>query len=72
MLSSVQLFATPWIVACQGPLSVGFFRQEYWSGLPVPPPGIFLDLPDPGIEPVCPVSPALAGGFFTIVVVYIC
>ena len=39
---------------------MGFFRQEYWSGLPLPPPG---DLPDPGIEPL---SPALAGGFFTI------
>ena len=43
----------------QAPLSMGFPRQEYWSGLPFPPPG---DLPDPGIEPV---SPALAGRFFT-------
>ena len=42
------LFATPWTVACQAPLSMGFSRQEYWSGLPFPPPG---DLPDPGIEP---------------------
>ena len=42
----------------QAPLSMGFSRQEYWSGLPCPPPG---NLPDPGIEPV---SPALAGGFF--------
>ena len=40
--------ATPWTVACQAPLSVVFSRQEYWSGLPFPPPG---DLPDPGIEP---------------------
>ena len=42
---------------------MGFSRQEYWSGLPCPPPG---DLPDPGIEPVSLLSPALAGGFFTI------
>ena len=46
----------------QFPLSMGFSRQEYWSGLPCPPPG---DLPDLGIEPKSPVSPALAGGFFT-------
>ena len=46
--SCVQLFATPWTVAHQAPLSMGFFRQEYWSGLACPPPG---DLPDPGIEP---------------------
>ena len=58
----VQLFATPWTVAHQAPLSVGFPRQEYWSALPCPPPG---DLPDPGMEPVSPASPALAGGFFT-------
>ena len=58
-LSHILLFATPWIVALQAPLSMGFPRQEYWSGLPFPHPG---DLPDPGIEPV---SPALAGGFFT-------
>ena len=51
---------TPWTVAHQAPLSLGFPRQEYWSGLPLPSPG---DLPDPGIEPK---SPALAGGFFTI------
>ena len=49
---------TPWTVALQASLSMGFFRQEYWSGLPFPPPG---DLPDPGIKPV---SSALAGGFF--------
>ena len=48
--------------ACQGPLSRGFSRQEYWSGLPCPAPG---NLPGPGIEPTFPVSPALAGGFFT-------
>ena len=54
--------ATPWTTACQAPLSIGFSRQEYWSGLPFPFPG---DLPDPGIEPTPPVSPALAGGFFT-------
>ena len=40
--------ATPWTVACQAPLSMGFSRQEYWSGLPFPSPG---DLPDPGIKP---------------------
>ena len=50
-LSHVRLFATPWTVACQAPLSVGFSRQEYWSGLPFPSPG---DLPDPGIEPGSP------------------
>ena len=58
-LSHVQLFATPWTVAHQAPLSMGFLRQEYWSGLPLPSPG---DLPDTGIEPA---SPILAGGFFT-------
>ena len=56
VLSRVQLFATPWTVARQAPLFVGFFRQEYWSGLPFPPPG---DLHDPGIEPTSPLSPAL-------------
>ena len=45
-----------------GPSVLGFLRQESWNGLPFPPPG---DLPDPGIEPVSPASPALAGGFFT-------
>ena len=58
-LSRVQLFATPWTVAFQAPLSMGFPRQEYWSGLPFLSPG---DLPNPGIKPV---SPALASGFFT-------
>ena len=60
--SCVWLSATLWTVASQAPLSMGFSRQEYWSGLPFPPPG---DLPDPGIEPTSPSSPALAGGFFT-------
>ena len=46
-LSHVQLFVTPWTVAHQAPPSMGFSRQEYWSGLPFPSPG---DLPDPGIE----------------------
>ena len=46
-LSRVWLFATPWTVACQAPLSMGFSRQEYWSGLPCPSPG---DLPNPGVE----------------------
>ena len=50
-LSHVQLFATPWTVAYQAPPSMGFSRQEYWSGLPFPPPG---DLPDPGIKPGSP------------------
>ena len=50
-LSCVQLFATPWTVASQAPLSIGFSRQEYWSGLPFPSPG---DLPKPGIEPRSP------------------
>ena len=54
--SRVRLFATPWTVAHQAPLSRGFSRQDHWSGLPCPPPG---DLPDPGIEPVSPVAPAL-------------
>ena len=47
-LSCIQLIATPWTVACQDPLSMGFSRQEYWSGLLFPSPG---DLPDPGMEP---------------------
>ena len=61
VLRRVRLFATPWTVARQAPLSMGFPRQEYWSGLPFLSPE---DLPNPGIEPV---SPALAGGFFTTV-----
>ena len=51
VLSCVWLFATPWSVTCQAPLSMGFSRQEYWSGLPFPPPG---ELPDPRIEPRSP------------------
>ena len=60
--SRAQLFATVWTLAHQAPLSVGLSRQKYWSGLPRPPLG---DLPDPGIEPVSPISLALAGRFFT-------
>ena len=60
--SCVQLFATPWTAAFQAPLSMGFSRQEYWSGLPFPPPG---DLPKPGLDPRPLMSPALAGRFFT-------
>ena len=60
--SCVWLFATLWTVACQVPLSMGFSRQEYRSGLSCPSPG---DLPDPGMEPTSLGSPALAGGFFT-------
>ena len=59
--SRVRLFATPWTVALQAPPTVGFSRQEHWSGLPCPPPG---HLSDPGIEPPSLMSPALAGGFF--------
>ena len=61
--SCFQLFVTLWAVAHQASLSMRFSRQEYWSGLTWPPPG---DLPDPEIKPVSSVSPALAGGFFTI------
>ena len=60
-LSRVRLCATPWTVARQAPLSMGFSRQESWGRLPFTPPG---DLPDPGIEPGSPASPALAGTFF--------
>ena len=56
-LRRVRLFATPWTVAHQASLSMGFSRQEYWSGLPFPSPG---DLPDPGIEPGSPASEAFA------------
>ena len=59
LLSCVQLFGIPWTVVYQASLSVGFSRQEYWSGLPFPSPG---DIPDPGIEPM---SLMLAGRFFT-------
>ena len=60
--SHVQLFATLWTVALQGSLSMGFSRQEYWSGLPCPSQG---NLPDPGIELMSLLSPVLAGEFFT-------
>ena len=63
MLSHVQLSAAPWTVARQAPLPMEFSGQEYWSGMPFPPPG---DLPDPGIEAASLESSALAGGFFTI------
>ena len=62
LLIHVQLFVAPWAAAHKAPLSMGFPRQEYWSWLSVPSPG---DLPNPGIEPTTPASPALAGAFFT-------
>ena len=58
-LSRVQLFGAPWAVAHQVPLSMGFSRQEYWSGLPCLPTG---DLPKPEIKPVSSVSPELQAG----------
>ena len=60
--SHVRLFAILWTITCQVSLSMGFSRQEYWSGLPGPPPG---DLPNSGIQLVSLLSPTLAGGFFT-------
>ena len=60
--SHVWLFAIRWTIVRQAPLSMGFSRQESWSGLPCLPPG---DLPNPGIEPESLASSALAGGFFT-------
>ena len=62
LLSRIWLFATPWTVTCQVPLSVEFCKQEYCSGLPLP---LGEKLPDSGIKPVSLASPALAGGFFT-------
>ena len=62
--SCVQLIVTSWTVAHQAPLCMGFSRQEYWSGLPFPTSG---HLPNPEIRPASLMSPALAGGFFTIV-----
>ena len=59
-LSHVRFFVTLWTLAHQAPLSMGFSRQEYWSGWPCPPPG---DLPDPGLEPESLMSPASTGGF---------
>ena len=60
--SCVLLFVIQWTVAVQAPLSKGFSRQEYWSGLPGPSPG---DPPNPGIEPLSLMSPASTGGFLT-------
>ena len=60
--SCVQLFTMLWTAARQAPLSMGFSRQEYWSGLSFPSLG---DLPNSGMKPTCPVSPVLAGGVFT-------
>ena len=59
VLSPVQLFVTLWTAACQTPLSMKFSKQEYWSGLPFPPPG---DLPNPGIEPGSPALPSEPSG----------
>jgi len=61
--SCVWFFVTPWTIDLQGLLSMGFSRQEYWSGLPCPPIG---DLHNPGIEPTSGTSPTLAGKFFII------
>ena len=62
LFSRVRLCAAPWTIAHQVPLSMGFSKQECWSGLPCPPPGA---LPDSGIEPVSLMSLGVAGGFFT-------
>ena len=61
-LQSCPTLCDPWTVARQAPLCMGFSRQEYWSGLPCPPPG---DLPSPGIKPTYLMSPLLADGLFT-------
>ena len=61
-LSNVQLIATLWTIACKASLSMKLSRQEYWSGLPCPPPG---NIPNPGTEPMSLTSPLLSGGFFT-------
>ena len=63
-LNHLRFFVTSWTIVPQAPLSMGFPRQEYWSGLPFPSPGNLLN---PGIEPASPASPAMAGGFFTMV-----
>ena len=60
--SVVSNALTPWTVACRVPLSMEFYRREYWNGLPFPSP---RDLPNPGIKPTSPASSALAGRFFT-------
>ena len=64
LVHGVQLSVTPWTVVHQSPLSMQFFRQEYWNGLPFPTLG---DLPNPGIKSVSLLSLALAGRFFTTV-----
>ena len=61
VFNQVRIFVTPWTVAHQAPLSMGFSRHEYWSGLPCPPAG---DPPSPEMEPQSLSSPALAGGLF--------
>ena len=62
LFSHIRLCATLWTVVRQALLFMGFSRQEYWSGLPFPPPG---DFPNPGMEPVPLMSPALVGKFFS-------
>ena len=62
VFQSLSFFVAPWTVAHQAPLPMEFSRQEYWSDLPFPITG---DLPDPRIEPMSLISPALAGAFFT-------
>ena len=62
LLSHVRLYVTPWAIAGQAPLSIGFYRQEYWSRLTFPSPG---DLPNPGIESQSLASPELASRYFT-------
>ena len=66
-LGCIQLFTTPWTVTSQAPLFTGFFRQEYWSGLSIPPS---RDLPNAGIKPPSLTLPALTGGFFTTFLTY--
>ena len=65
--SCIQLYATLWAVACQAPLSMGSSRQEYWNGLPCPPP---RDCPNPGIELMSFMSPELAGRFFITITIW--
>ena len=62
-VAKLRLIFGQWTVACQSPLSMGFSRHKYWSGLPCP---LLGDLPDPGMEPLSPASLALAGRFFTL------
>ena len=67
--SRVWLFVTLWAIACQAPLSMEFSREEYWSGLQFPTPG---HISDPGIKPIYPASPALAGRFFITSTIWLC